>query len=49
MAELIKAIAESRDIEKVNIDCYQDILGLMKEEWNMELAQRIANQDIMEK
>ena len=48
MAELIKALAEGHDIAKVNIDCYQDILGPIKEEWTMELAQRVANQDIME-
>ncbi len=48
MAELIKALAEGRKIEKVDIGCYEHILGPLKEEWTMELAQRIANQDIME-
>lgn len=47
LTELIKALAEGREIEKVNIGCYENILGPIKEEWTMELAQRIANQDIM--
>ena len=49
MAELIKALAEGRKIGKVNIDCYENILGPIKEEWTMELAQRITSQDTMNK
>lgn len=49
MAELIKALAEGREIGKVNIDCYENILGPIKEEWTMELAQRITSQDTMNK
>ncbi len=45
MAELIKTIDGGRNIKKVNIDCYQDILGPVKEEWTMELAQQIVSQD----
>lgn len=45
MAEIIKAIVEGRDTEEVTIDCYQDILGSVKEEWSMDLAQRIVMQD----
>ncbi|MBI4245299.1 MAG: hypothetical protein HY606_14515 [Planctomycetes bacterium] len=48
MAELIKAIAEGRDVDKVNIDPYKDILGPIKQEWSMELAKRIVMQDAME-
>ncbi|HIE44553.1 MAG TPA: hypothetical protein EYP78_07165 [Candidatus Omnitrophica bacterium] len=48
MAELIKTIAEGRDVDKVNIDCYNDILGPIKQEWSMELAKQIVMQDAMQ-
>jgi len=46
MAELIKALAEDRDPDNVDIDCYADVLGPVKEQWSMDLAQRLAMRDI---
>ncbi|PKO21944.1 MAG: hypothetical protein CVU38_12055 [Chloroflexi bacterium HGW-Chloroflexi-1] len=46
MAELLKALAEGRDPEKVNIDRYQAILGPIQEMWTPELAERITVQSI---
>jgi len=44
MAELIKAIAEGRDPDTANIDCYRDVLGPNKGLWSIELA-RLINAD----
>ena len=44
MCELIKALAEGRDVETVSIDRYQDVLGPIREEWSMDLARRIVRQ-----
>ena len=48
MAELIKTLAEGRDTDTANIDRYQDILGPFREEWSMDLAQRIVMEDLQE-
>jgi len=48
MAELIKAVAEGKNVDKVNIDFYQDILGPIQKEWTVELAEEIAKRDAME-
>ena len=43
LCELLKALAEGKDVEKVNIDRYQDVLGPVREEWSMDLARRIVH------
>ncbi|NPV07462.1 MAG: hypothetical protein HPY83_05780 [Anaerolineae bacterium] len=48
MAELIKAVAEGRDVDRVAIDRYNNILGPVQEEWSMDLAERIVMQDVMD-
>ncbi len=48
MVELIRAIAEGKSVENVNIDKYFDILGPIKEDWTPELAERVIRQDILE-
>ncbi len=48
MAELIKAVAEGRDVGGVNLDRYSDILGPVQEEWSMALAERIIMSDVMD-
>ena len=44
LCELLKALAEGKDVEKVSIDRYQDVLGPIREEWTMDLSRRIARQ-----
>jgi hypothetical protein len=44
LCELLKALAEGRDVDQVTIERYQDVLGEIREEWSMELARRIAQQ-----
>ena len=46
MVELIKALATGQDIDKVNIDRYQDVLGPIREEWSMGLARRILRDSL---
>lgn len=48
MVELIKAVAEGRDVDRVNIDRYQDVLGPIRENWSMDLARRILRENIEE-
>ncbi|MHB0874731.1 MAG: uroporphyrinogen decarboxylase family protein [Anaerolineae bacterium] len=48
MGELIKAVAEGRDVDRVTIDKYDDILGPVEEEWSMDLAERIVMADTMD-
>jgi len=48
MAELIKALAEGRDVDRANLDRYHDILGPIQQDWSMELAERIAMADVMD-
>jgi len=48
MCELLKTLAEGRNVDKVTIDRYQDVLGPVREEWSMDLARRIVQQQVME-
>ena len=42
--DVLKALAEGREIGKVNIDRYQDVLGPIREEWSMDLARRLVRE-----
>jgi hypothetical protein len=46
MCELLKALAEGRDVDKVDIDRYQDVLGPIREDWSMELSRRLVSRYI---
>ena len=48
MCELLKAVAEGRDVDKVDIDRYQDVLGPIREDWSMELSRRLVSRYIHE-
>ena len=48
LCELLKALAEGRDVDKVTIDRYQDVLGPIREEWSMDLARRILHRHLDE-
>ena len=46
MAELIKASCEGRDPSEVTTERYDKILGPMREQWSIELAERIAEHNV---
>ena len=48
LCELLKALAEGREIGKVTIEPYQEVLGPIREPWSMELARRIARREVEE-
>jgi uroporphyrinogen-III decarboxylase len=48
MVELIKALAEGRDVDKVNIGRYQEVLGPIRENWSMDLSRRILHDSLEE-
>lgn len=48
MCELLKALAEGKNVDRVNIDRYRDVLGPIREMWSMDLARRIVRQHVAE-